>query len=90
MGDNTRRKRCDDCRLAKTPMIYLRSSRKLCSTCWQLDKQNKKSLINSMMLVVPWDAPLGYKFVNNEWFLDEAKGKRMTDWVYEYMTTAVS
>lgn len=81
-------KRCDDCRLAKAPIVYLTTSRKICMQCWQIEKKNKKNLIDSLMFIVPWEAPLGYHFVINEWFTDGNKGRKMTDWVYDYFGSA--
>lgn len=75
--------KCDECKLAKTPIIYVRSGHKLCRDCYDMEMSENKKLINKMQFVIPWEPLLGYSFVMNEWFSDQVKGRRYTNWVYE-------
>lgn len=74
--------KCDDCLLVKSPIIFLRSSRKLCRKCFDAERLTIKDLINNMNHVVPWEPLLGYHFIMNDWFSDQAEGRRYTDWLY--------
>lgn len=65
-------------------------SRKLCSLCWQAERESNKSLIATMMHVIPWDAPLGYNFVMDHWYIDQTKGRKMADAAFEYLGSATS
>ena len=54
----------------------MRTSRKLCVPCWQAEKKTAQSLVASLPSVADKDAPLGYNFVINDYFLDTNKGKK--------------
>lgn len=82
--------KCDDCKLPKTPIIYIRTSKKVCMECWQALKNTNKSLISSLPSVADSEAPLGYHFVINDWFSDEAQGRRYADHVYSYLTSSLA
>ena len=75
--------KCDDCRLVKSPIIYLRSSRKLCRKCFDAERLTVKDLIKAMPFVLPWEPLLGYNFVLNEWFNNEREGKRYADFIFD-------
>lgn len=74
---------CDDCKKPKTPIIYIRSSRKLCRDCCDVESTKTKKIINKMNFIVPWEPLLGYKFISNEWFNDESKGRKYAEWIYD-------
>ncbi len=82
--------KCDNCRLAKTPIIYLRSSHKVCMACWQAEKKTNKSLVESLPDVLDKEAPLGYNFIINDWYQDQEKGKRYADWVFNSLQSVLS
>lgn len=82
--------RCDTCRLAKTPIVYLRMNQKLCTECWRASKETAKSLIDTLPNVKDTLAPLGYHFVVNDYFRDEKRGKRHADWVFDKMSVSSS
>jgi len=77
--------RCDSCQMAKTPLVYVRLSKKLCSGCWQAEKATNKSLIRSMIYPVDRDPPLGYNFIVNEFFTDPSKARKYADWAFMTM-----
>lgn len=82
--------KCDQCRLAKTPICYIRTSRKLCIPCWQAEKLTNQSLIRSLPKIEDREAPLGYNFVINDYFLNQEKGKRYADYAYASLSVCLS
>jgi hypothetical protein len=82
--------KCDVCLRSKNPMIYLRSSRKLCYLCWQDERSVIKAQIRALPKVVDRKAPLGYNFVMGHWFTNERQGKVFADHAFDNMKTAVS
>lgn len=82
--------KCDDCHLAKTPIIYLRTSRKLCMLCWQAERETLKGLVEMLPEIEDVDPPLGYHFVVNDWYTDELRGKLYTDFVYDSLAVCLS
>lgn len=82
--------RCDRCKLAKSPIIYLRTSLKVCSQCYVAEKETAKSFVNMLPAVPDREAPLGYNFIINEWFTDQNKAKRYADWAFNYLSVCVN
>lgn len=81
---------CDECNLAKTPIIYLRMSRKLCLECFKLERETLKSLIRTVKNVKDRPAPLGYNFIVNDWFSDESKGRMYANHVFNNFSVSLS
>lgn len=82
--------RCDVCSLNKYPIIYVRMSRKLCRECFTAEKETAKSLISTLPEIEEVVAPLGYNFIAGEWFSNERKGKRYTDYIFNKMNSNVA
>lgn len=82
--------KCDQCKLPKTPIIYLRTSRKLCVLCWKAETETAKSLISVLPEVKDEEPPLGYHFIVNDWFPNPKAGKKYADYIYSKFSVCSS
>lgn len=82
--------KCDDCKFVKSPIIYLRSSRKICAACWKAEKETAKSLIQVIPEIIDKEPPLGYHFIVNDWFIDNNKGRKYANHVYANFSVCLS
>lgn len=65
-------------------VVYTHDYKKgICMACYDKIKIERQNIINAMPDVPEVDAPKGYKFVKNRWFLDELAGRIYSNIMYE-------